>query len=77
MLFLFALVFSLWMATLFGKPNTPPPSVPLAPPTPQWRCTLRNKKTVTVEAVTEADAMRALIDQKVDITRIDVLEKIA
>lgn len=73
MMFLAALFLALWLATIFGKP--PIESAP-GPVQPMWRCVLRNKQVYDVAATTEADAMKALMKLKVDISKIKTLEPI-
>lgn len=64
-------LFGIWLAARFSPSPTPP-----APTAPQWRCTLRNKTSVVVTANSESDAMRELMKQRVDITRIATLERV-
>lgn len=64
-------IFGIWLAARVSPTPTPP-----APTAPQWRCTLRNKTTVVVTAESESEAMRLLLKQRVDVTRIATLERV-
>lgn len=74
MIYIAAIFAALFFYTIWGRPPTDTVSEEAV--TPTWRCTMKNKSVYTVAALTEADAMRELLKQKVDPSRIVILERV-
>ena len=73
MIYIIAILLALLLATWFGKP--PQQIADLAPAGTQWKCVLTNRKVFIVTAATEADAVKQLMLQHVDVGRIATLER--